>query len=428
MQAIKFIFAATLLSVCLYSSAIAQSPEDMNKSREFERNAIADYKAKNLPGFLVNIRKAGELRPNHPRLVYNLAAALALNNQPDEAMTIIKRMVTMGLYFPLEKDDDFRSLGPDKLEYVKKIFAENLKPVDGSTRAFTLPDKELIPESVAYDPVSGKFYVSSIHKGKIVSLNADGSTTDLSTPADGLWSVSGMKIDGKRRLLWAGTTAFSQMKGYNPANEGRSGIVKYDLATGKLIKKYLLPAGEKHGLGDLTLDDAGNVYAADSVGAAIYRIDRKKDELELFLTDPMFVSLQGITFTRDEKTLFVADYAKGLFKIDMTTKKVVQIVPGEYVTLIGIDGLYMRKGVLIAIQNGINPHRVVAIGLSPDRTRALGTKTLEANHSDFLEPTLGVLIGDEFYYIANSQWPLVNEKAELQTDKLREPVILKLKQ
>ena len=98
--------------------------------------------------------------------------------------------------------------------------------------------------------------------------------------------------------------------------------------------------------------------------------------------------------------------------------------PDANVTLLGTDGLYFQTGKLIAIQNGINPNRVAAFTL--DGYRVTATTVLEANHADFLEPTLGAIIGGDFYYVANSQWPFVNEKAELQTAKLRNPVILKL--
>lgn len=46
---------------------------------------------------------------------------------------------------------------------------------------------------------------------------------------------------------------------------------------------------------------------------------------------------------------------------------------------------------------------------------------------DFNEPTLGVKIGNDFFYIANSQWALTNDDGTLAADKLKEPVILRLK-
>ena len=426
MQAIKFIFAGLVMLTGLSINIAAQSATNFAKSREFETKARASYKAGDFPSFLENVKQAGILRPNHPRLIYNLAAAYAVNGKVDDALGVIKRLVNMGLYFPIEKDDDFKSLGTEKLASVVRLFEQNKQPANSSTRAFTLSDKELIPESIAFAPVTGKFYIGSIHKAKIVAVEKNGTANDLSMPTDGLWSVSGMKVDAKRRILWACTTAFPQMKGFDPTNTGRSGIAKYDLKTGKLLKKYILPAGENHGLGDLTLDSAGNVYATDSVASNIYRIDAKKDELEVFMNDPIFSSLQGLTFTRDEKILFVADYSKGIFRIDMASKRITQVIPSENITLLGIDGLYYNDGMLIGVQNGINPHRVVAITLNRDQTGATTLRTLEANHPDFNEPTLGVLIGNELYYVANSQWPLVNDKGVLDTEKLREPVILKL--
>jgi hypothetical protein len=39
-----------------------------------------------------------------------------------------------------------------------------------------------------------------------------------------------------------------------------------------------------------------------------------------------------------------------------------------------------------------------------------------------------VLVKDTFYFIANSQWPLVDEHGKLAPDdKLQDPVVLKMK-
>lgn len=427
MQAIKLIFTGLVLFILSAVGASAQSAADMAASRRLENKAVAAYKARDYTAYLADLKQASDLRPNHPRLLYNLAGAYALNGKTDESLALINRLIAMGLYFPFEKDDDFKSFGRQKLDDVKALAEANKKPINASTRAFTLPDKEFIPEGIAYDPAARRFFVGSIHKGKIVSVDKNGAVSDFSAPGDGLWSVSGMAVDSKRRLLWAATTAFPQMKGLNAADDGKAGVFKYDLTTGKLLQKYLLPnTPEKHALGDLILDKTGRVYATDSVAPVIYTLAPDGAALEVFLRNPDFASLQGPAFTPDRKTLFVADYSKGIFRIDIASKMVVRVKPSEYVTLLGIDGLYYRDGNLVAIQNGVNPQRVLEIRLNKDQTEALSSKTLEANHADFFEPTLGVLVGKDFYYVANSQWPLVNEKAVLSKEKLREPVVLKL--
>ena len=55
-------------------------------------------------------------------------------------------------------------------------------------------------------------------------------------------------------------------------------------------------------------------------------------------------------------------------------------------------------------------------------------EVLEANNPVFLEPTLGVLVKDTFFFIANSQWPLIGEDGKFADEtKLLDPVVLKIK-
>lgn len=406
----------------------AQTKTDLIASQNAERKAGKAYQEKNFPGFLENMIEAGKLRPNHPRLIYNLADAYALNGKYDEAFILFNRLANMGLYFPLEKDDDLKTLlqFEPALSLVTK-FRNNNEPVNKSIKAFSLPDKELITESVAYDQKSGRFFISSVHQRKIVVREKNGTVKDFSAASDGLYSVLGMKVDAKRGILWACSSAFPEMKGFDKADAGKAGIFKYDLKTGKLLNKYLLSNEDgNHALGDLVLNKNGDVFASDSISPSIYKIDVKTDKLEVFLKSDSFASLQGLAFSPDEKYLFAADYSLGFFRIEMSGKNILQLSPGNEAVL-GTDGLYFHNGALLAIQNGINPQRVVKFALDPAFTKITGHITLEANHSDFNEPTLGVLQGNDFYFIANSQWGLVNNKGELEKEKLREPVILHLK-
>jgi sugar lactone lactonase YvrE len=422
----RILVQALILIAAIYSVGLTQTATEMKTAGDAERAAVAAYRAKDYTEFLKQIEIANANRPNHSRLIYNRAIAYALNARKDDALASLERLAKMGLGIAFDRNDDLKDLREDeRFKAVMSAVAENLKPVNASSRAIQLRDKTMIAESVAFDEKSKTFYVGSIHQRKIVSVDSKGSEVEFSSPNDGLFAVLGMKVDAKRGVLWAATSAIPQMRGFTDADKGRSGVFKYDLRTRKLLKKYLLPTGEQHMLGDVWLDEAGNVFATDSASPNIYRIDAKKDVMETFITSDLFASLQGITGGANANEIFVADYAKGIFRIDLTTKAITQLKPDANVTLLGIDGLYFHRGRLIAIQNGITPNRVAAFTIEGERITT--TTVLEANHPDFLEPTLGVISGDDFYFVANSQWPLVNEKAELQTEKLREPVILKLK-
>jgi hypothetical protein len=50
---------------------------------------------------------------------------------------------------------------------------------------------------------------------------------------------------------------------------------------------------------------------------------------------------------------------------------------------------------------------------------------LERGHTSFDEPTLGVRVGADLYYVANSQYRFVGEDGTLDLDRLQLPVILR---
>lgn len=394
------------------------------------RQAQTAYKEKNYPDYASHLRAALELRPHHPTLMYNLAGAYALVGEQDKAFALLNRIAQMGLIYPADKDEDFaRVRETAEFQAILEKFKQNRAHKGDSVTAFTLHEKGLIPESVAYDPLKRTFYISSVYRRKILSIDASGTVKDFASQRDGLWSANGMKVDARRRFLWVCTAAHSQMMGAEEKENGSSGILKFDLSSGRLLKKYMLPVDSaKHALGDLAINGRGDVFATDSLKAAVYRIDHSKDQLELFITGNPFVSPQGLDFSPDQRHLFVADYVKGLFVIDLATKAVSAIAPAADTALLGIDGLYFYKQSLVAIQNGTNPHRVIRLFLGPGQREILKWDTLEVNNPLFDEPTLGVLVKNELYYVANSQWGTVNQKGELAPDdKLREPVILKLK-
>jgi hypothetical protein len=217
------------------------------------------------------------------------------------------------------------------------------------------------------------------------------------------------------------------MSNFVPEDKGKTALFKYDLGTGKLLAKYR-PADttKPHWLGDLVINSAGDVFATDSVTPAVYVVRHDGNELETFLEGQPFISPQGLDFTRNQRQLFVADYSKGVFLVDLKTKHVNSIASNF--TLLGIDGLYYYKGSLICVQNGVNPQRVIKLSLTRDLSGFDHFETIEANNPEFDEPTLGVVVKDNFYFVANSQWGAIDESGHLAPmDKLKDPTILKLK-
>lgn len=401
--------------------------------REYEQAARNAYQQKNISAFVENLEQALRLKPNHTRLMYSLATGYCLQARYDEALEYLRRVAATGMFFPAANNPAFAVL-KDSVLYKARFYAicqrfdESMRPVGTSTKAFELSEKALLIESIAYDPHEKAFYVGSIHKRKIIKIAANGTFTDFSVPSDKLWSVSGMKVDAKRRTLWVCNTAFPQMQGYDSTLKGRAAISVYDLKTGKIQHRYYAPNdGKDHAFGDIVLHPkTGQAFVSDSFIPVIYTVDVAKGIVQEWLTadDGIWSSLQGLDFTPDGKTLFLADYSNGIFRIDVQTKKHKTLTVPDSCVVTGTDGLYYADGHLIGIQNGTLPHRVVRFRLNKTQSSIQGVEVLEANNALFDEPTLGVVVGNALYYVANSQWEKVDKRGKAKAEEDWKPHII----
>lgn len=276
--------------------------------------------------------------------------------------------------------------------------------------AFRIEGRELIPEGIAYDPHARIFYVGSTYQRKIVSVDRKGAVRDFTGEAqEGLLGVVGMKVDSKRRVLWAvSTNAGGGMpgKGLDRDCLGCSAVFKYDLRAGRLIKKYVLSNKPNvHFLNDLTINSHGDAFITDTVTGDIYLISRGKDELELFINLGQQAFPNGIDLSGDEKHLFVAA-AGGIRVVNLRDKKSRALKLPDGVSPVVIDGLYFYKGSLIAIQPFADRRKVVRYHLDEEANAVSKVEVVESEHPLFNQPTTGVIVGRDFYYIANSQLQL----------------------
>ncbi|HSF24961.1 MAG TPA: hypothetical protein VLE20_12115 [Blastocatellia bacterium] len=428
---LTWLAVVSLLIQITSAMQIAANDDPPRTARYYRQQAAAAYRAKDYIAAIENFKKAAELIPDHPTLLYNLACVNSLAGRKTDALAALSKLAEMGLVMPAGRDKDLDAIkDTPEFKLILKRFEDSKATVIHSSPGFTIHQKGLITEGLAYDPAEETFFIGSVHQRKILAVSKRGDVKTFASEKDGLFSVLGMAVDAGRRHLWVASTAFPQMINFKKEDDGTSAIFKFDLRKKTLLKKYVLSAaaGKKHALGDLTIRSNGDVFTTDSLSPAVYVIRPLKDEIELFLEDPGFGSPQGLAFSSDEKHLFMADYGTGLFDIDVKTGKVLHLAPLAGATLLGIDGLYFFRGTLIGVQNGVTPQRVVRISLSKDLKQVERLEVIEANNPVFMEPTLGVIVKEMFYFIANSQWPLVDENGKLAAeDKLQEPVVLKIK-
>lgn len=411
-------FSAILLFSLIWSLALTtygQSDASAAASRA--------YKEKNYPEFLKHVQELSKQQPQNVWVTEFLARAYALNQMDQQALETLRALARMGMAVDISHADLASLKGKADFEQLRSAFERNAAPNVRSRLAFTLTEKDLIPEGITFDAATGHFYVSSIYRRKILRVTQAGKVKDFTSPGqDGLLNVLGMKVEPKRRVLWACT--FSGPR--DGDRNGAGALFKYDLTSGKLIRKYESTGdGRKHLYNDIALTQSGDAFITDSLAGAVLRLPRATDTMETFISAESFVYPNGIALSSDERYLFVAD-ARGLHRIEVKSKE-IRKVGAEKDSLAGIDGLYWHEGGLIGVQNGFKPNRIVRIKLNSALDSVAELAVLESNHPQYEIPTTGVVARGSFYYIANSQLRKLNEREEIAPpEKLKEPIILAL--
>jgi len=367
---------------------------------------------------LARLQSMQKVAPDDGGLQLELAKEYLKIGDRNAAVVELRKAVESGIDVDLERDHGFdglrRMLAFGVLLKQAKL---NAVEVRKSVEAFRIPEKDLIPEGIAYDAVDRTFFVGSLNKRRIVRITPDGKAQDFVTSdQDGIGPVLGLKVDPVRRWLWACSGSESKPEA--------SYLFAFEIgATGKLVKKVRLTTPGNHLLNDLVVTSAGEVFATDSEGGTVVRLAPGGDALQPFASG--FVYPNGIAFSADERALFVADSGSGLTRLERSTGQKRPMPYPKGVSPFGIDGLVFRASTLLAVQNGAGLPRVVRYQLDAALTKITGLEILESRNPAFVTPTTAALAGSDLYILASSNLEAL-EKSGLRPDaKLVDVVILK---
>ncbi|MDB4969021.1 MAG: SMP-30/gluconolactonase/LRE family protein [Myxococcales bacterium] len=371
----------------------------------------AAYQRKDWTAMLTLARREVAADPSSPRRLYNLACAEGLNRRAAETAATIDRLAAQATWLDLahEHDLDGVSGDPSVKAALARLEAARHRVVGSAEVRFTLDADDLLVEGLAYDPSSGDFFVSSVHRRRILRLGSDGKPRDFVPPGEGgLYGVLGLRVDPVRKLLWATSSALPEVAGLGDGERGHTAVHCFDLDSGAVHGKIeLFETGQRHHFDDLVLDGDGRAFVSDGFGGAIYAISPEGSH-EVWLPAGTLASPQGLAWSADGQTLFAADYGRGLAAIDRRTRA-VRWLRGDDATLSGLDGLLLdaRDGSLVATQNGVQPPRVVRLRVDGDRVRS---EILLMNAPRLTEPTLGAIVDGAFVFVANAQWDAFDPK------------------
>jgi sugar lactone lactonase YvrE len=393
--------AATVLLLSVTSPSMPSAHEEF---AHLGQEAHAAHVAGDKASYLATTLKMQRLLNDAPDAIEAVAQAYVAAGDNERALMALDDFAGLGQVdenLLTGKDKIFSALH-DLPQYrsILELFAANMKAVARSEIAFTLSDSGILAEDIDYDPQSRSFLITSVLKRKIIRVEADGKSTDFALSPSG-WPLLALKVDPKRKLVWATEVA---MDGYSTAPKkdwGRSAVLCFDLQTGALLHRIEGP--NRSALGDMVLTQGGDPIVSDGDGGGVYKVISGRLAL---INGKDFISPQTPAMLPDGKHVLVPDYARGIGLLDLNNRHVTWVNRGESkkIALNGVDGLYYDRGTLILTQNGTSPERVILVQVDKTFAHTMSEQIIERATPNLGDPTHGVVVGDSFYYIANSGW------------------------
>ncbi len=339
------------------------------------------------------------MRARQPRdavVLYTLATYAAAAGRTTEALELLDTVsrVPGGLdpsfaraFWSLHGNAAFERI-------VARIRAAN-PPRLRSTPAFTIAERDLHPEGIAFDPVSLALFLGSF-KGKIIRVDAAGRATDFAYASrpEAPRVVVGVRVDAARRHLWA---SVADPRGFGDATIEGAALVQYDIDTGRQVGAW---RGAGGAFNDVVVAPGGDAFATNSTDGSVWRVHG--GTLSTFLPAGTVEDANGITVSPDGQTLLVAGW-HDIHRVDVPTRAVRPLAAPADVVVGSVDGLYWYEGGLIGVQNGIHPGRIVRFALDEARTRITSAEILEQYHPQFGGMTTAALDGSSLLYIVNTQ-------------------------
>ena len=121
--------------------------------------------------------------------------------------------------------------------------------------------------------------------------------------------------------------------------------------------------------------------------------------------------------------MYIAAYLSGLYKLDITSGKGEWVQKEDSISLAGIDGLEWYDNSVIV--NSPTEHKAIRrLYFNNDQSKITREEILAYHPKLIHETTTGTIVGNRFYFIANSGIDAYQNDGSLATDKLEEPVIM----
>lgn len=415
-----------VVALLLWGATAQNTPNAVEELAQLQKQAHAAHVAGDKRGYLEAAVKVRSLLNDAPNAIEATARAYAEAGDNERALSALHEFATM------EQADDAMLAGNDKafvalhdLPAYKSIleeFRQNEIAIARSEKSFALADPGLIPEDIDFDPQSKSFLITSVLEKKIIRISSSGQMSPFASSPSG-WPMLAIKVDAKHKQVWATEVALDGFSAAPKSDWGKSAVLCFELQTGKLLNRIESPPHTA--LGDMALTPTGIPIVSDGEGGGVYRVEGRRLAL---INGKDFISPQTPVVLPGGKLVAVPDYLRGIGILDLKSGQVQWVnhqagghPGGAKVALNGVDGVYYADGALILTQNGTSPERVVRMKLDRSQTNVVSEDVIERATATLGDPTHGVVVGDWFYYIANSGWDALDEHGDVKAGEKHSP-------
>ena len=259
----------------------------------------------------------------------------------------------------------------------------------------TIDPKHRLVEGVASD--GSTIWVSSVLDRQILACAAGTCRTIATLPA-GLRPL-GLAWDWGRKILWIAAACLDPE--HLAVKCARGALVA--LSPNGRVRATFSPKGFQFHPGDVSASQSG-VFVGDSQNGLVWGLlSGRRGALRAINRPGSGKSAQGNALAPSGTEVIVADYARGIGRIDLKTTSTAWLPRPDGKPLKGVDGLLRCGDIYLGVYNGETPGRILTI-----RIRLGGTQSGElVKGLTFPDPTQIALDGKRLLVVADSGWEAI---------------------